>query len=388
MGNSSSSSGNSGPSGGYNDNEQLFTQADIDEKNNKISQLYQEIEQLESDLAELTATNSSIDGLNSEIAQLRADLAAKDARITELQGKDDTIAELDAQKTAAESTVAGKDDTIKQLTDELAEKKNELANLESDLSSASSTISARDNTITKLNNDIATYKSCEDINDKLIIALRKYQSGTGFVKLLFDNKDWLMYIVDDFDKNWKNHKWFKYLWNIAFTFKNTSRVIIIFGARNNAISPVRSPANFKGINKCFIDALAVDSQLTANNMDTVITNPLLASKYNISFWGAYRQRKGDSGDYTYIRTLEHDQIGKTRHGNRNQTAWMWNWINTTVYDPKKYPSVKATDAEIKAFNDKGRIVGRVSVNNTNRNSSPNVTNVYGFYAQRPTAAGG
>lgn len=249
-------------------------------------------------------------------------------------------------------------------------------------------IAEKDKIINGLNSDILTYKSCEEKDDKLMIALRRYQSATGFVKVLFDNKDWLMYIVKDFDKNWKTHKWFKYLWNIAFTFKNTTNTIVIFGSRNNGISPVRSPANFKSINKGFIDALAVDPQLTGYNMDNIITNPLLASTYKISFWGAHRQKPGDDASYTYVKTLQNDQSGDKRHGNLNQTAWMWNWINTTVYDPKNYPKVKATPENITEFDKKGRIVRNFAFNNTNRNADPDELKVNGnLYAKRPTAAG-
>lgn len=270
---------------------------------------------------------------------------------------------------------------------ELEKKIVELEKKKAEVNAKQAEIAEKDKTITGLNNDILTYKSCEEKDDKLMIALRRYQNAPGFVKVLFDNKDWLMYIVKDFDKNWKTHKWFKYLWNIAFIFRNTSNAIILFGARNNGISPIRSPANFKSINKGFINALAIDPQLTAYNMYYITTNPLLASDYKISFWGAYRQKPGDSDEYTYSRTLSHDQTGDKRHDNRNQTAWMWNWINNTVYDPTKYPNVKASKEDIDEFAKKGRIVGNFAFKHTKPNSEPDRLEITGMYVKRPTADG-
>ena len=237
--------------------------------------------------------------------------------------------------------------------------------------------------ISQLNDDIDSHKQCEEKNDALIIALNRYQSATGFVKTLFNNGNWLMYVVNDFDKNWKDNKYYKYIWNIAFIFKNTTKAIIIYGARNSTASPVSSPAIFKSINKGFIDALAVDSQLTAYNMEKVITNPLLALKYKISFWGAYKQKTGDVGD-GYVKVLENDQGGDKRNDSLNQTAWMWNWINTSVYNPND-PKVKANANDVTAFKD--RIVGTVTADETKHNATPKQSKVDTYYNKRPTAAG-
>ena len=349
MGNSSSSADNG-------ENEQAITQEDLDEKNNQISELMQQIEELEEELEEMEENNDTSE-LEEKIEELTAEL---DAKKKEIMGLNDS---LNTTKTNYDKANA-------------------------DLKKANDTVAARNKTIGTLNNDITTYKSCEGANDKLIIALRRYQSAPGFVKLLFDNTDWLMYIVNDFDKNWRTHKWYKYLWNIAFTFKNTTKVIIIFGAHDNGFSPVRAPANFKSINKGFIAALEVDPQLTAYNMVAVITNPLLASKYKISFWGGYRQKPGDAASYTYQKTLDHDQTGTERHKSLNQTAWMWNWMNTVAYDPKKYPNMKALPENVTAFTNAKRIVGTVNVTNNNRDvTKANVTKVEGWYTKRPTAAG-
>lgn len=317
--------------------------------------------------------NSSSSANNGEnekalMRKLEAKNAELEAKIAELNNKS---AELNAKQKEIENrdrTIADKD---KQITED------------------SKKLTDKDKTINDLNKEVNNYKQCDEKEDKLMIALRRYQSAPGFIKMLFDNKDWLMYIVNDFDKNWKTHKWFKYIWNIAFKFKNTTNSIVIFGAHNNGISPVRSPANFKRINKGFIDALAVDPQLTAYNMDTIITNPLLASKYTMSFWGGHRQKPGDDDSYSYVRTLQHDQTGDKRHANLNQTAWMWNWVNTTVYDPKNYPKVKATPENVREFTEKGRIIGgNIIVNKTDRNAKPDELPVNGFfYAKRPTAAG-
>ena len=352
--------------------------ADLTESNKEIPDLKKQIEELndvvntipglEKQINDLTAKANTIPGLNEQINSKNQQIKSKD---DEINSKNQQITDL----TAKVDTIPGLNKQIKDLT----AKANTIPGLNEQINSKNQQIKSKDKQIT----DLTRYKTCEEENDKLIIALRRYQSATGFVKLLFDNKDWLMYIVNDFDKNWRTHKWFKYLWNIAFTFKNTTRVIILFGSRNNGISPIRSPANFKSINKGFIAALEVDPQLTAYNMNAVITNPLLASNYKISFWGAYRQKKGDDTSYTYIRTLGHDQTGNNRHDNLNQTAWMWNWINNSVH-----PNMKATQADINAFSTKGRIVGTVNVTNNNRNiDKATVTKVDNFYTKRPTAAG-
>lgn len=387
MGNSSSSADNG-------ENEQAITQEDLDEKNSYISELLQQIEELEEELEEMEENNDTSE-LEEKIEELTAELDAKKAKIEELTKNTADVSELNEKIKTLTDEVAAKKKEITGLNDSLNTTKTnydkanaDLKKAKDDLKKANDTVAARDKTIGTLNNDITTYKSCEGANDKLIIALRRYQSAPGFVKLLFDNKDWLMYIVNDFDKNWRTHKWYKYLWNIAFTFKNTTRVIVIFGAKDNGFSPVRSPANFKSINKGFIAALEVDPQLTAYNMVAVITNPLLASKYKISFWGGHRQKPGDDASYTYQKTLGHDQTGTERHKNLNQTAWMWNWMNTVAYDPKKYPNMKALPENVTAFTNAKRIVGTVNVTNNNRDvTKANVTKVEGWYTKRPTAAG-
>jgi prefoldin subunit 5 len=357
------------------ENTPVITQEDLDAKNNEISELSRQINnlksqinELQSEIEELTESNDTIPDLTDQISSLTDELETKQDVVDSLtQELEELKAEYEKKQSEIETTMQA----------EIKKKQSEIETV----------LGAKDKTITNLNKDIATYKSCTGANDKLIIALRRYQSATGFVKMLFDNKDWLMYIVDDFDKNWRNHKWFKYIWNIAFTFKNTSRVIILFGSRNNGISPVRSPANFKSINKGFITALAIDPQMTAYNMNTVITNPLLASTYDISFWGAHRQKKGDDTSYTYVKTLQHDQTGNERHKNLNQTTWMWNWMNTVAYDPKKYPNVKATEKDISQFTDKGRIVTQFVFKYTKPDSEQAVAKVEGMYTKRPTAAG-
>lgn len=392
--------GNSGSSAANCNTEGL--QKELDEQRQLVSDYSKQVTDLKKELSSEREISEQVPGLQENNANLNKQLENKQAEVNAKQSEIDKyvnetipnlnkqISEKEAEISSQKNTISARNATIKKFNDET------IPNLNGQISAKEATIKKyEDETIPNLKKQQEAeiknlnnkYDTCEKANDKLIIALRRYQSADNFVKLLFDNKDWLMYIVNDFDNNWKKHKWFKYLWNIAFTFKNTTKVIVLFGAQNNGISPVRSPANFKSINKGFIAALEVDPQLTAYNMVAVITNPLLASKYNISFWGAHRQKKGDDASYTYQKTLGHDQANEKRHENLNQTAWMWNWINTTVYDPKKYPKVKATPENVTEFTKKNRIVGTVNVTNNNRNSDPNVTKVEGWYAKRPTAAG-
>ena len=358
----------------------------IDKRDGEISQLLLQIETLESQKAEeLKTCNDKIPALNDEIAKYKQYYSSTNSNLNDavhtLGIKINTIREKDTEITKLKGDITTRDKEITKLKGDITTRDKDITKLKGD-------ITTRDNTIKQQNTEISTWKSCEDANDKIINALRKYQTAPGFVKVIFDNKDWMMYIVNDFDKNWRTNKWFKYIWNVAITFKNTTRSIILFLSHNGGISPIGSPANFKAINKGFIDALAVDPQLTAYNMNTIITNPLLASKYYIRFWGAYRQKKGDDTSYTYTKTLNHDQTGDKRHDNLNQTTWMWNWMNTVVYDPKKYPNVKATEQDVKNFANKGRIVGTVNVTNNDRDvNKANVTKADGFYVKRPTAAG-
>ena len=195
-----------------------------------------------------------------------------------------------------------------------------------------------------------------------------------FVKQLWNKGTWSIYIAKDFNKL-KNHEWYKYLWSVALLFKNTNNFIVIYCSEKGTISPTSQPETYFWINEKLFQAQAEDANLTAYNLKEVVANPLLAQDYSISFWGAYKQKSGDSG-YEIPALLNHETTGE-RHGNRNQTGWMWRWMHDTV-EPGRAPA-----DELNAFKRSGRVVGEANFSGLTPGQTLQSVDASKFYVKRP-----
>ena len=311
--------------------------------------------ELESGLAACENNNTDLsNNLNNTNTQLNA-------RTNELNS---TRSQLNARTNELNNTQ-------KKLTDMTKDRDNikkDRDNIKKDRDNKQSQLTAK-------TNELNDAKTCEKNLEKLIAAHRRLRSdGSFFVRDLYDNKHWFMYIV----KNWGNfrqHKWYKYLWNIAIIFKETDQVICIYCSGDTLIRPGSQNYNFFRINSGFLTALAYNNKLTAYNIKEVVTNSELAKTVEIEFWGAYKQKPADPG-YPIDALLGHENTA-TRHGNLNQTAWMWNWMINTV-QPNK-----ATSADYDAFNRSGRIIKKITSSVSNYNAGLKTFSMNGVYSKRP-----
>ena len=308
---------------------------------------------------------------NTDSATLETGM--RDELENELESKYSQLYLEYAQKmTTLEGDVASCESKNTELTKDRNDKQSQLTAMTKDRDDKQSQLTAKTN---ELNTTKTNADDCKKNLNKLIAAHRRLRAdGYYFKKLLFDNYHWSMYIVDNWD-SFKQHKWYKYLWNIAIVFKNTWHVICIYCSTDTVLHPGSQQYNFKAINEGFLRAIEFDTKLTAYNIKEVITNPFLAKKVTVKFWGAYKQKPSDTG-YPIDALLGHETTS-SRHSNLNQTSWMWNWMQNTV------AKLQSTKNDLSAFENRGRIVKTVSTTANNYNEGLKTVSMDGAYVRRP-----
>ena len=256
-----------------------------------------------------------------------------------------------------------------------AEMSAKLTKAEVDIQKANEKISEQEKVIEDSVNEL---NECKSDHEFMMIARRKFQGDSNFRKLLWDNTDWTVYIVNDFNGYWKTHKWYKYLWNIAFTYKNTTNAICIYCGAGGRLGPGPSSSyhNYMFINECLINAILYDSNMTAYNMDEVIINPFIAKKVSIEFWAAYKQKVSDTGENSTLPDIIHHELTKKRKDSCDQVTWMWNWLRNTVYNHK------GTDADLQQFESNGRIVKKINYTSENNDESAKHFSMKDTYKER------
>ena len=340
--------------------------------NNTNTQLNARTNELNSTRSQLNARTNELNNTQKKLTDMTKD------RDNIKKDRDNIIKDRDNIKKDRDNIIKDRDNIKKDRDNIIKDRANIIKdrdNIKKDRDNIKKDRDNKQSQLTAKTNELNDAKTCEKNLEKLIAAHRRLRSdGSFFVRDLYDNKHWFMYIV----KNWGNfrqHKWYKYLWNIAIIFKETDQVICIYCSGDTLIRPGSQNYNFFRINSGFLTALAYNNKLTAYNIKEVVTNSELAKTVEIEFWGAYKQKPADPG-YPIDALLGHENTA-TRHGNLNQTAWMWNWMINTV-QPNK-----ATSADYDAFNRSGRIIKKITSSVSNYNAGLKTFSMNGVYSKRP-----